>query len=205
MLHYQTVEHNTLGLLKSLSLKDYLNNFVLVGGTSLALQIGHRTSIDLDFFTPEIFEAAKIFEKLEQDYVIHETKVKDKSTLIVDVEGVKVDFIRFRYPWQKPFIQIDGLRLLDKEDIAPMKLDAIAGRGRKKDFFDLYFLLDYYSLKEMFIWYGKMFPHQTHFHIWKSLVYFEDAEIDGDPFLLDTNTTWDQVKQKITAEVKKLR
>lgn len=148
MLQTQTVEPFTLGLLKSLQEKPYLEEFVLVGGTALALQIGHRRSVDLDFFTLTEYSAEHMFEILQRDFTIQEPFVKDRSTLIAEIEGVKVDFIRFRYNFRLPYLNVEGFRLLQIEDIAPMKLDAIAGRGRKRDFFDLYFLLKKYDLCE---------------------------------------------------------
>ena len=99
MLHTQTVEPLTLGLLKRLMADEALNQFNLVGGTALSLQIGHRKSIDLDMFSHTDFEAGVILQHLiDEDYnpsVLHNFK----QTLIVEIEGVKVDFIRFRYPF----------------------------------------------------------------------------------------------------------
>lgn len=177
---------------------------MLVGGTSLALQMGHRISIDLDFFTNQVYDADSIFEYLREDFPVSEPFVKDRSTLITEIKNVKVDFIRFRYNFQRPFIRLDGLRLLDIEDIAPMKLDAITGRGKKKDFYDLYFLLQKYSLPQLLMWYSEMFGHNTLLHVWKSLVYFEDAEADGNPIILDNSVTWDQVKTTIRQAVQQL-
>lgn len=204
MLQYQTVYPATLGLLKELMAKDYLNEFVLVGGTALSLQIGHRTSIDLDLFSNSLFSADDLYEDLSADFSMATPFVKDRSTLITEIRGIKTDFIRFKYSFQKPIIEVDDIRLLDIEDIAPMKLDAIAGRGKKKDFFDLYFLLERYSLPEMLTWYTAMFQHTTVFHVWKSLTYFEDAESDGDPLVFNKTVTWGSVKERIKEEVAKL-
>ena len=181
--------------------KPYLDSFVLVGGTALALQIGHRTSIDLDLFTHELFSAAAIYDQLEDELRVAEPFVKDKSTLLMEIEGIKTDFIRFKYPFQRPIIYSEGVRLLHIEDIAPMKLDAITGRGKKKDFFDLYFLLQRFSLPQMLDWYAAMFQHNTLFHVWKSLTYFEDAESDGSPLVFDKMVTWEVVKSAIQKAV----
>lgn len=204
MLHHQTITSATLGLLKSLTAKPYLDDFVLVGGTALALQIGHRVSVDLDFFTATEYSADRLFETLQQDYSIQEPFVKDRSTLIVEIESVKVDFILFRYKFAHAYVRTEGLRLLALEDIAPMKLDAITGRGRKRDFFDLYFFLQRYSLPQMLGWYEAMFHHNTLFHVWKSLTYFADAEQDGDPLVFDKTVTWEKVKHTIENAVRVL-
>lgn len=204
MLQYQTVHPATLELLKSLMTKPYLESFVLVGGTALALQIGHRTSIDLDLFTNESFSADDLYEQLGEDFQIAEPFVKDKSTLLTEIEGIKTDFIRFKYAFQRPVVNIEGIRLLSMEDIAPMKLDAITGRGKKKDFFDLYFLLQHFSLPQMLDWYAAMFQHNTLFHVWKSLTYFEDAESDGEPLVFDKKVSWELVKAAIRKAVTEL-
>jgi hypothetical protein len=181
--------------------KAYLEPFVLVGGTALALQIGHRTSIDLDLFTNELFSADALYEQLGEDFQVAEPFVKDKSTLLTEIEDIKTDFIRFKYAFQRPVINMEGIRLISMEDIAPMKLDAITGRGKKKDFFDLYFLLQRFPLPQMLDWYAAMFQHNTLFHVWKSLTYFEDAESDGEPLVFDKKVTWEVVKEAIQKEV----
>lgn len=181
--------------------KPFLDSFVLVGGTALALQIGHRTSIDLDLFTNELFSAADIYDQLGEDLHVAEPFVKDKSTLLTEIEGIKTDFIRFKYSFQRSIIHSDGIRLLHIEDIAPMKLDAITGRGKKKDFFDLYYLLQRFPLPQMLDWYAAMFQHNTLFHVWKSLTYFEDAESDGEPLVFDKMVTWEVVKSSIQKAV----
>ena len=174
-----------------------LDNFVLVGGTALALQIGHRKSIDLDFFTLEAFDPYLLLADLSADF----TPVllqKSALSLICTIEGIKVGFIQFRYPFIRPIREEEGIRMLSLEDIAPMKLDAISGRGSKKDFYDVYFFLQHFSLEKMFQLYQEKYPHQTTFHVLRSLVYFEDAEKDPDPLVFDTRITWPVVKNKIT-------
>lgn len=203
MLQYQTVEPNTLELLRNIMQKDYLNQFVLVGGTALALQFGHRKSIDLDMFTISDFHTDKLIPILLQDYDL-QLIMQMPQTLIGNINGIKVDFIRFKYPFIRPIIEIDGIRMLSIEDIAPMKLDAITGRGSKKDFFDLYYLLQQFSLDDIFTLYKEKYPHQTTFHVVRSLVYFEDAENDPNPVVFDKKLTWTKVKKAITKEIKRL-
>jgi predicted nucleotidyltransferase component of viral defense system len=203
MLHLESIEPFTLGLLRSLMAKNYLGQFVLVGGTALALQIGHRKSIDLDMFSVSDFDTEALLEDLQNDYSVL-PKVRTKGSLICDLEEIKVDFIRFKYPFSYPIVEIDGIRLLSMEDIAPMKLDAITGRGSKKDFFDLFFLLEHFSLTKIIELYSNMYPHSTVFHVIKSLAWFEDAEPQSLPDVLQKKVTWAQVKQRIETEVAKL-
>lgn len=203
MLHHETVLPGTLGLLKRLMSDNELDQFTLVGGTALSLQIGHRRSIDLDFFSTTDFEAADILEHLNGEGFNAKVIHLQKRTLIVEIEGIKVDFIRFRYPFAHPAIHIDGIRLADMRDIACMKIDAITGRGRKKDFCDLYFLLQQYSLAEMMKWYAAMYPHSTLFHVYKSLTWFEDAEMDGELEVFDKAYGWEKAKKKIVKAVER--
>lgn len=203
MLHYQTVDPNTLELLKSLMQKDYLKQFVLVGGTALALQIGHRKSVDLDLFTIQDFSTDELLPTLLQDYRL-QPDMQMPQTLICSIEDIKVDFIRFKYPFIRPFVEIDGIKMLSVEDIAPMKLDAITGRGSKKDFYDLYYLLQLFDLEKLFALYKEKYPHQTTFHVARSLVYFEDAENNPDPYIFDKKLTWTKVKKAIVKVIQKL-
>jgi predicted nucleotidyltransferase component of viral defense system len=183
--------------------KPYLSPFVLVGGTALALQIGHRISIDLDLFCVQDFDTEELLPNLLNDYALT-VSVKMPQTLICSIEQIKVDFIRFKYPFIRPIKHEQGIRMLSLEDIAPMKLDAITGRGSKKDFFDLYFLLQRYSLLNLLELYQEKYPHQTLFHVVKSLTYFEDAEQMPDPITLDRKVSWGKVKKGIVQAVKSL-
>lgn len=183
--------------------RDYLRQFFLVGGTALSLQIGHRKSIDLDLFTVEDFSTDILIPKLLRDYSVSPT-LQLPQTLICTLNGIKVDFIRFKYEIIRPIIEIDGIRMLSVDDIAPMKLDAINGRGKKKDFYDLYFLLKQYSIENLFNLFLEKYPHQTTFHVARSLTYFVDAENDPDPFTFEPKLTWDKVKTTIIKEIRKI-
>jgi predicted nucleotidyltransferase component of viral defense system len=180
--------------------KEYLNSFVLVGGTALALQMGNRESIDLDLFSTDDFSSNEILSSLLNDYQIIVNN-QLTQTLISTINQVKVDFIKFHYPFIRPFVIIENVRMASIEDIAAMKLDAITGRGSKKDFYDLFFLLQHYSIDELFSFYSEKYPHQTTFHVIRSLSYFEDAEIQPNPIVFDKTITWEIVKQKIISTI----
>ena len=203
MLQSQTVESNTLELLKSLMQKEYLDSFVLVGGTALALQLGNRESIDLDLFSNIDFASNELLTSLLNDYQIVVNN-QLSQTLITTINYVKVDFIKFHYPFIRPFLVIENIRMASLEDIAAMKLDAITGRGSKKDFYDLFFLLQHYSIDELFSFYTEKYPHQTTFHVARSLTYFDDADIQPSPIVFDKTITWETVKQKIISVIKAL-
>jgi hypothetical protein len=99
-------------------------------------------------------------------------------------------------------LEIEGIRMADIRDIAPMKLDAITKRGSKKDFVDMYYLFQRYSLEEILFWYQNMFNHSTSFHVIKSLGYFEDAEKEVMPVLFDKKLNWSLVKDGIKKVLK---
>lgn len=202
MLHTQTVEPFTLGLLNRLMADEALQQFTLVGGTALSLQIGHRKSVDLELFTQSDFLASDILQHLVTEGYAPNVRFIQKQTLIAEIEEVKVDFIRFKYPFAEQIIVKEGIRLAHIRDIACMKIDAIMGRGKKKDFCDLYYLLQYFSLSEIMEAYSKMYPHSTLFHVYKSLTWFEDAERDGVD-VLDKKFDWEKAKKAIIKAVEK--
>ena len=122
------------------------------------------------------------------------------------VNDVRISFFTYRYPLVRDLHKHDRLSIADMFDIALMKLEAISGRGSRKDFVDLYFLLHHFSLEELFqgceVKYG--IPVSNHYHLLKSLVYFEDAEPQPMP-LMCAVVSWEEVKKRIVAEVKKVR
>ncbi len=199
MLHYETVEPATLGLLRQLQDIPFLSNTRLVGGTSLALQIGHRQSIDIDLFGElecEQYELVDALSDLGKLIVLKESK----NIHVYQLNGVKLDIVNYKYPWIKPMIVEDNLRLADMEDIAAMKITAIIGRGTKKDFIDLAFLLDYFSLDEMLNFYEKKYPEASRFMAMKSITYFDDAEHEPMPYMLKEKS-WDNIKDRILKEI----
>lgn len=208
MLCYTTINPTTLELLKRLMKFESIKNFYLVGGTSLALQLGHRISFDLDLFMENEFETQYIVNEIQSNFRFKIVQQKEKNSLIINIEFpiesgkfVKTDLLRYQYPLINALLEVDGLRLSSLEDIITMKLSAIANRGAKKDFFDIYELLDRYSLEQMMALFAKKFPNIEHFHILKSLTYFDDAENDFDPVSLK-NTPWLKVKKRISEAVK---
>lgn len=203
MLQTQTVSPDLLELLEKIMKLSLFNDFLLVGGTSLALQMGHRNSIDIDLFgDSEIDE--ELFTRTLDGLGTFEVFKKSKNILITSINGVKVDFVNYKYPLLRDYIVIDGIRMASKEDIAAMKINAIAGRGSKKDFIDLYFLLNEFSLAEIIDFYLQKYFDGSKFMAIKSLSYFSDADIDQTPNVF-LDFSWESCKQKIIAEVLKLQ
>lgn len=196
MLQYKTIEPGTLQLLKSLQTLPLLQGLRLVGGTALALQLGHRKSVDLDLFGDFSAEGIEVRDTLEEQFSVSVIK-ESKNIKIYQVDGIKVDLVNYsRYPWIDNPIEEDGITLAGIKDIAAMKVAAIIGRGTKKDFIDMNRLLQIYSLKEILDMYMQKYPDGSLFIAMKSLSYFEDAESDPMPFMFD-EIDWGVVKASI--------
>lgn len=200
MLHFKTIDSRTLELLNQLMVIPEFSELNLVGGTSLALQIGHRKSIDLDLFGHLDIDDYNLTEILNQfKSVTLLNKTANIKTFLID--DIKVDFVNYPYHWLKACIKHHKIRLATKTDIAAMKLAAVTGRGTKKDFIDIYSLFEYFSLETMFQFYNKKFPDGSDFMVLKSLTYFEDAEEEQLPFMIH-EIDWNEVKSKIVSETK---
>ena len=198
MLYTQAVEPSTLDLLKDLQSKEYLKGFYLVEGTALALRIGHRKSIDIDLFSNFGFDALQVLEKLSFDYKFN-LFFSATNTLKGSIDSVQVDIIAHRYPFVKEPELIENFSMLSVEDILAMKLNAIAVNGQRvKDFIDIYYLLQRYSLAEMVSFYQKKYALGNEVNILKSIIYFDDVDLTDWPILLKEPTLkWSAVKKRI--------
>lgn len=207
MLHYEAVRPDTLGLLKKLMAFNALDSFVLVGGTSLALQFGHRISEDIDMFSVAEFNEDILLNMIQEKFPNTNVGGTGIRTLNLMLDEVKVDLLRYNYPLLEEIIVEDGIRMMGKRDISAMKLSAISSRGAKKDYYDLYFLLQHYSIGEMLEFYQTKFNIQNIFHVVKSIDYFDDAEKSKDVEEI-ISVSWKEVKayiSKAKLEYEKLR
>ncbi len=200
MLHTTTVTGATLGLLKDLMQMPELNQFGLVGGTNLSLRFGHRLSIDLDFFTNEPFDTEDTYNLLEGQFPNILLASQSETMLFLYINDVKIDMVLLPYPYLNPLEEVEGIRLVSVEDIAAMKLSAIARRGVKKDFWDIAELLEIFSLAEMLEFYKAKYSSRDIFHLLRSLVYFDDAETQKDPDPIK-KVAWNQIKSKVRSAV----
>ena len=176
----------------------------LVGGTSLALQYGHRNSVDLDFFGSLDDDLTAFRDSLESIGNVNVSK-ETKSIRTYYIDGVKIDFVDYsRYPWLSDAIEQDGLRLASPKDIAAMKINAIEGSGSRKDFVDIYYLLQHYSLNEILGFYQIKFPEHSLFRALMSLTYFDDAERQVMPKMFTTKS-WEDMKAYIIKEVERIK
>jgi predicted nucleotidyltransferase component of viral defense system len=200
----RTVEPETLELLKTIMKQDLFKDFRLVGGTSLALQLGHRFSVDIDLFGLRDFDEVELRRCLES---IGELEVKylDVKNAINScfLNGVKVDIVDYRYPWIGSEIMEDVIRMADLKDIAAMKLSAIGSRGSKKDFFDMYFLLEKFTIDEIIGFFKQKYDIKDVFHYIQGLGYFDDAQRDLDPVMF-APLSWEKVKARIIKEIQNI-
>ena len=197
MLHTETVEPITLDLLRRLQRLPDLTSTRLVGGTALALHLGHRKSVDLDMFGT--FDPIVSYRKLLAD-AGHSVEGAENGTVqSLRVNNVKVDLVNYPYPWLDAAIEEENIRLAGLRDIAAMKLSAVANRGRKKDFIDVARLLDVFSLDQMLSLYKEKFSVSELSFPLRGLMYFDDAEEDPMPEMFDSNFTWENVKKTVVA------
>lgn len=202
----KTLFGNTKQALAVLSKSQLMSNAYLAGGTACALQIGHRISVDLDFFTPKEFDSKELIQALKK---IGKFKADRQSwgTVLGILEGIRFSIFVYKYPVLFPYKSIFKINILDLRDIAAMKIDAIGTRGVKRDFIDLYFICQRgIKLKEVLSFYehkyGKLSSNIV--HIQKSLVYFLDAEEQEMPKMIRP-CEWDEVKKFFEREVRKMR
>ena len=195
MLQTQTLKPATFALVKSIQGISELKGLRLIGGTALALQLGHRKSVDLDFFGE--WDLKLDLPKLLS--TCGKVNIVDKGTRMqfYKVNGVKCDFVTFEYPWLFPEVETDGVRLADIRDIAAMKMHTLASRGMQRDFFDVAELLHHFTLHEMVEFYVKKYSDSSPLVVFRSLAYFEDAEKDKDPPVMLNHTTWEDAKKRI--------
>ena len=203
MLSFRTIVPHTLELLRYLMAEPYLQDCRLVGGTSLALQFGHRSSVDLDMFGDVPDDNQALLDILERFGTVRGQKTSKYIKSFV-VDAIKVDFVNYsRYPWIDDAVVEDGLRLASPKDIAAMKTYAVQNRGSKKDFIDMYFLLQHFTLEEILGFYSQKYPNYSMFRTRMSLTYFEDAENQECPKMW-VDVDWKTVKESISKAVRQV-
>lgn len=202
MLFFTAVSPEALELLREVQRLTVLNDFYLVGGTALALNYGHRISVDLDFFTDKEFDTRALIDSLKDKFPIRVLS-QVKNSLTIDLRSVKTDFIRHNYPLLKPIVRVNEIKMASVEDIAAMKFNSTMNRGSKKDFYDIYELLNHFSLQELLTLYISKYDFSSQLIVLKSLVYFDDADQEPDP-VLTKPTSWEMIKKRITEAVRAL-
>jgi len=205
MLRKEFVSEPLWNLLVDLQSKEVFKDYFLVGGTALALQLGHRESIDIDLFTRSDIDKDEIHDLLNSEfkgrYQIHNEK---RIIFQIIIDNIKVDFVKYDYELIEEVKHEDGIRFLGRKDIAAMKLLAVSQRGdQAKDFIDIYYLLKEIPLTDMFDYYKKKFNQKDVCMIKRSLLYFDDVTADNwsSVRLLNEALSVDNVKQTIVDAV----
>lgn len=205
-MHYEILDENRIKILPLL--KNFKDDFYLAGGTGLALQIGHRDSIDFDFFSDKHIDTEKLFFKLKEVFIGHKIdkiqEEKDTLGLIINDE-IKLSFMYYPYGLiEKYTVDDDNLRIASISDIACMKLSAIVSRSVLKDYVDIYYLLKEMSLQNLLKVSKEKMPELDENLILKSLVYFDDVAQEKIMFRNNMNVTFDEVKTEFVRLVKDL-
>ena len=177
MLHEGCVPERLLTLLRKLASEPVFEDFFLVGGTALALQIGHRLSVDIDLFTQNELNIPEITRYLVKNHSgKYQLLNSQKMIFQVSIEGIKVDFVQHPFELVEPVYHDNHLSYLGIKDISAMKLHAIETTGdRAKDFVDVYFLLQEIPLDKMFDYYKKKYSTDNIFNAKRSLSFFDDV------------------------------
>jgi hypothetical protein len=193
-MHPEVLDPNMLALSKRMG---FLNefSFYLAGGTGLALQLGHRKSFDFDFFSPGDFFPEELSALLGRHNISAQGEIRSHGTLHCILEEVKTSFIFYNAGLSFPLLQFNSLNIADWRDITVEKLRIVADRGQKKDFYDLYFGLSILGIDALIELSVRKFGRSVnYFHLLKGMTYFDDAEKNPEPMLLDTSIPWDKVK-----------
>ncbi len=204
MLQTEAIEPGSFSILKQLMEIKELKNFSLVGGTALALQYGHRKSVDLDLFSNESFDNSVVVRALENEFkdsFVNRTK-NPRFGIFGFIDDLKIDLIRHPHPLIRPGINIDNIRMFSTEDIIAMKVQAVLGRGKKKDFWDIAELLQHYTVADFIRFHKEKYSSQNLLiTVPQAITFFADAEESEAPVSLK-GQTWKSVKAIINSKVR---
>jgi predicted nucleotidyltransferase component of viral defense system len=194
MLHLNTINEITHETLLALQSKDYLQEFALVGGTNLSLRYGHRSSIDLDLFSPKKFDSIRLSDLLQIDFN-YTYRSNNKHMLFCFINNVKVDWVHHPFGLLKPIEVIDEIKFFSVADVSAMKLFAVTKRGSKKDFFDIFQLAEILGPHKLVEHFSDKYGEDKIWMMQMSLIYFEDADKEEDPKLFFQKLSWNKVKK----------
>jgi len=174
-----------------------LRDFVLVGGTALSLQIGHRKSIDIDLFINSSFDQQGLKDILQQEFDLHVQNLP-KNGILGNIGRIKVDVLSHQYEWIRPIVVTEGIRVASIEDIAAMKLNAIVGNGsRLKDYVDIAFLSSNLTLNTMLECFYAKYPQTNSMIALKSLSWFDDINFASEIQYIGNTYEWFFIQERI--------
>ncbi len=202
-MHYEILDKKRAEILPLL--KPFKGNFYLAGGTALALQIGHRDSLDFDFFNSGDLDTRKLYEKIRTVFDGHELlkTQEENNTLSVFVDkDIKLSFFTYSYKLLEPPLEEEFLRVASVTDIACMKFSAITGRASNKDYIDLYIILQDEDLNDLLEKCAVKMPDLDPILVIKSLAYFEDIEEEKIKFTPGHEVEFKKVKEFLSEKAK---
>lgn len=204
-MHPKVLSPRAWTVVRKIASERLLDGWCLAGGTALALQFGHRLSEDLDFFRPGQVDPQALMDGLSRQGRLA-IQSRGIGTLHLTLDRIRLSFLEVQAPFLFQGTPYRALQVADPRDIAVMKVVAIGGRGSRKDFVDLFFLLrSGMTLEAILALVRKRFTgiDYNEYHLLKSLVYFEDAESEPLPRML-RRASWPEIKKTIVAEVRRL-
>ncbi|MBI2326390.1 nucleotidyl transferase AbiEii/AbiGii toxin family protein [Candidatus Collierbacteria bacterium] len=180
--------------------------YYLGGGTALALQFGHRTSLDFDFYSQGKLDVGKLLETIKGSFEKVEVESQSEDTLLVIVDGVRLSVFYYPYPLIDGLLEWEGKKMASLKDIAAMKVVAIVQRARQRDFIDMYYLIQKLKIEEIIKSVYKKYPwyEENNRILFTALTYFEEADSDpeaGKIAVVDQSVTWEKVKASIKDSV----
>lgn len=195
-MHANTVSPQLLEIIKKVSANDSFSGFRLCGGTALALQIGHRISVDADFITESIKDKDLLLKNILQLF----PNATDINTgafgIFLKVDSIKVDFLSWDIPFIRDAVEDENIKFLSVEEIAAMKIFAILQRGEKKDYMDIASLLGIYSLKQIIDFYQERHKGSDAAVVIRYLSSYSDIENQPEPIMLN-GLSWAGAKTKL--------
>ena len=204
-MFYDILDKKRLDILPRLNV--FKKDFYLAGETALALQLGHRDSVDFDFFSEKDFDTKKLFERLREIFkghvLLNIQEENNTLTVLVD-DAIKISFFTHKYQPIKEMLVEENLALASMEDIACMKLSAITSRASNKDYIDLYFILKHLSLSGILDYAHHKYPQLERNLILKSLTYFDDITSEKILFKNNNDVAFEKVQDTLRSEVKKI-
>src|SRR3989344_1475856 len=204
-MFYDILDKKRLDILPRLNV--FKKDFYLAGETALALQLGHRDSVDFDFFSEKDFDTKKLFERLREIFkghvLLNIQEENNTLTVLVD-DAIKISFFTHKYQPIKEMLVEENLALASMEDIACMKLSAITSRASNKDYIDLYFILGQSKLADLLVTAKQKFPELDQNLILKSLVYFDDIKTEPILFKGDHSVDFEIIKDFLRKQIKAL-
>jgi predicted nucleotidyltransferase component of viral defense system len=202
-MHYEVLDEKRQALLPALG--AFKQDFYLAGGTALALQIGHRISVDFDFFTEEDFEVGALYERIQEVFgEVPRTQESHRTLAIIVQDDVKISFMGYRYPLLGECTDTEHLRIASLLDIGCMKLNAIVSRAELKDYVDIFFILKRIPLQTLFIELSKKIPSLDQNLALKALVSFGDVSLEPIDFIKGNEATFGEIQSSIIRNVKSM-